>query len=305
MEAVQAQHYPNLVHVVLDNASTDDTPDIIASYANDRVPLKTARNDAILPLSQNWNAAVGLIPPSATYFRMLSADDTIRPDYVQLTVEVAERYPNVGVVGCLFHENDGPTVESSWPSDRNVFSGREAVQLYFRTISSCWLPTAHALYRCDELKRHEPYFHELLIANDLAATMNVLSHRDMGFVHADLAMTRLHVKNITSTALVLEERHTYEWLYFLEYYAPFGLGDDMAAEFSQLYRRHYLRQLLKSRFDVKRRQLYRLHMEGLERIGMRPSAANFLDALLDWPLVRMGRRRVWPDHPFRLETCAP
>jgi len=32
MQAVQAQDYPNLVHAVLDNASTDTTPEIIARY---------------------------------------------------------------------------------------------------------------------------------------------------------------------------------------------------------------------------------------------------------------------------------
>ena len=41
MACVQAQTYPNLVHIVLDNASTDATPEIINRYSGGRVPILT------------------------------------------------------------------------------------------------------------------------------------------------------------------------------------------------------------------------------------------------------------------------
>ena len=43
MDSVQVMEHPNS-HVVLDNASTDATPDIIREYANYRVPILTVRN---------------------------------------------------------------------------------------------------------------------------------------------------------------------------------------------------------------------------------------------------------------------
>jgi cellulose synthase/poly-beta-1,6-N-acetylglucosamine synthase-like glycosyltransferase len=67
MESVQALEYPNLVHVILDNASTDDTPAIIERYRARRVPLLTARNARTISMSANWNAAVALVPTSG-YF---------------------------------------------------------------------------------------------------------------------------------------------------------------------------------------------------------------------------------------------
>lgn len=68
MECVQAQTYPNLVHVVLDNASTDETPQIIESFKGRRVPILTARNFDIIPQQANWEKAIRLTPSGAAYF---------------------------------------------------------------------------------------------------------------------------------------------------------------------------------------------------------------------------------------------
>ena len=62
MACVQAQTYPNLVHIVLDNASTDATPEIISRYLNLRVPVVTKRNSTLLPQRENYNATVALAP---------------------------------------------------------------------------------------------------------------------------------------------------------------------------------------------------------------------------------------------------
>ena len=58
MESVQSVGIPKLVHIVLDNASMDATPDIIAQYRNRRVPVLTARDPTTLPMVANWSAAV-------------------------------------------------------------------------------------------------------------------------------------------------------------------------------------------------------------------------------------------------------
>jgi glycosyltransferase involved in cell wall biosynthesis len=49
LECVQAQTYPNLVHVILDNASKDSTPEIIERFKGGRVPLLVSRNPETVP----------------------------------------------------------------------------------------------------------------------------------------------------------------------------------------------------------------------------------------------------------------
>jgi glycosyltransferase involved in cell wall biosynthesis len=295
MDAVQAQDYPNLIHIVLDNASTDGTPSILQRYAAAKVPVRVSRNATLLPLAKNWNAAVALIPEHAKYFRILCADDLIAPTFMSRVIDVAERNPGVGVVGTLLHENDGPTVYSGLPLDREVMGGPEAIGLYFRR--QCWLPSLHAVYRCCEIVPGQSFFDEDLVANDLAASLRVLTRSELGIVPADLAMTRLHANSVTTRVLDGEQRHYYEWLVLLQRYASAGLGEGAATAHLVSYRRRYLRQLVKWRLRG-RRDLFTLHLKSLASLGMAPTIGHFADALLDWPLVRFGAREGWSGYPF-------
>ena len=294
MEAVQAQDYGNLIHIVLDNASTDDTPTILARFERARVPVKTARNKTTLPMNDNWNAAVTLIPPHACYFSIVCADDLIAPSYVRKTVNVAERNPQAGLVGCLFHYNTEVAIDPCWPSDCEVFPGREAVASYLR--GQRWMPSAHVLFRSRELAHRCPFFRDIL-ANDLAAVLDVLMQHDLGFVHEDLAMTRLHDETLSSAALDRDRRHLYEWFLFLREYGPQTLGAKAAREFTLLYRRYYLRQLIKWRAKGAR-DVYKLQMDGLRSIDAAPRLADFADALWDWVMVCADLRHVWSGYPF-------
>src|SRR5688572_574004 len=78
LACVQAQTYPNIIHVVLDNASTDDTAEVIAGAVGGRVPILTKRNAATLGQVDNWNAAVAMTPAEAKYVKILCADDLMR-----------------------------------------------------------------------------------------------------------------------------------------------------------------------------------------------------------------------------------
>ena len=290
MDCVQAQRYSNLVHVVLDNASNDDTPAILARYANSRVPVVVSRNSGVLPLVANWNAAVGLIPAEAKYFRVLSADDLIASDYVARVVEVAERHENVGVVGCLYHATHTLPVKSPWPEGREIFDGRWAIQRMFR--GEAWLPSSHALYRVKDRVPGQPFYDGRILVCDLDATLRVLVRTDLGFIHSDLATTRIHATSHSENVVERYKINMCEWFYFIERYAPEAFGGLDYRGPQQLYRRYYLRQLLKWRFGANR-EIYERHVAKLAALDVRPPLWQFADALGDWVLVRTGLRPVW------------
>lgn len=295
MAAVQAQDYPNLLHIVLDNASTDKTPDILSRYADARIPVRVSRNSSLLPIEKNWNAAASLIPPEAKYFRFLCADDLIAPGFMSKAIDVLERNPGAGVAAVLFHYNDGPTVDAGWPAEGDVISGREAISLYFR--NQALLPSLHAVHLRTSISPDRPFFDEALIAYDLDATFRVLCESDMGMVRVDLAMTRLHQDTITSQVLDRERRHYYEWLYFLQRYAPVGLGQEEADAILRKYRRQYLRLLVKWYLKGDRERPVQ-HLEGMAKLGIRPRTLEFADALLDWLLVKFNVRTPWVGYPL-------
>src|SRR5689334_8115643 len=98
MQCVQAQSYPNIVHIVLDNASTDDTAEIISSFRDARIPVASHVNEKLLPLQENWNRAFSYVPADAVYVKLLCADDLLRYDCIEKFVELAESDPQIEIV---------------------------------------------------------------------------------------------------------------------------------------------------------------------------------------------------------------
>ena len=294
MEAVQAQTYRNLVHIVHDNASTDATPEILARYGKARVPVEVVRTAKTSPIAQNWNAAVARVPAGAKYFRVLCADDLIEPEFVTSTVAVAERNPSVVVVGCGLRHREAHAINAQWDAGREVFPGQEAARRFF--LGTGLIVAHQTLIGRSVLDWRTPFFDEDLVANDTDACLRLLRHGDWGFVHNVLATTRDH-PDTQSQAIVKAGMHQCEYLVLLERHAEFAFGKVEGRRWVQKYRRYYLRQLLRSRIKGAS-DIYGRHVTLIRRSGLRSMGWQFLDAIADWPLARLGLRPVWTGYPF-------
>lgn len=292
MDCVQAQTYRNVIHIVLDNASTDATPAILRDYENAAFPVRVSRNVTCLSLSLNWNAAVTLVPPEAKYFRVLCADDIMAPEFLSKTVAVGERHRNVGLVGCRLHVNNEPAFPTQRTPDREVFSGRETLRDYFGSQFWNWIPTGHCLYRTTELARRKPFFPGNVILSDLGASIEVLLESDLGFVHEDLGMTRMHAVNQTNSVVRPAMMSLCEHYYFARRYGPLVLSETDAREALRLYERFYFRKMVRWALTGKH-SLFQRHKRRLAELGVEPPAWKYVDAVVDWPIARFNLRPKW------------
>lgn len=96
IESVLAQNFPSFELVVLDNACTDDTAVIVKSYQDPRIRL--VHNDTTLPLTDNWNHAVGLC--RAPFVKLLCADDLLRPDCLRIQYQLLAADPELAMTAC-------------------------------------------------------------------------------------------------------------------------------------------------------------------------------------------------------------
>lgn len=295
MDSVQAQTYPKLVHVVLDNASTDATPEILSRYQVARVPVVVKRNAQTLPIGPNWNAAVRLTPADAAYFRVLCADDILSPDFVAHTVDLAEHHPSVMVVGCKLRHRGANPDNAGWEADRSVFSGREAAERFF--LGTGLIVAHQTLMRRRALDLRKPFFEECMTTNDTETCLDLLRHGDWGFVHETLAITRDHPDTDSNTRMRRLHLDVCEYLVLLKRYAPFALGVERGEALYAKFRRYYLRQVLRWRAQG-RRDIFEEHASVLRQLGAPITASAMLDALIDWPLARLQLRPTWHGYPF-------
>ncbi len=88
-----SQTYPALEVVVVDNASTDRTAEVVASLADPR--LRFERNDRNLGLFGNFNRCIELA--RGTLVHILHSDDTIPPGFTRACVDLILAHPEVAM----------------------------------------------------------------------------------------------------------------------------------------------------------------------------------------------------------------
>ena len=93
----QYSHYPNLELVLVDNASSDGTPEFLREYASQHDNTVLCLNDDNLGFSAGNN--VGLKAATGDYFVILNNDTYVTAGWVQGLLRSLRRHPNVGLVG--------------------------------------------------------------------------------------------------------------------------------------------------------------------------------------------------------------
>jgi glycosyltransferase involved in cell wall biosynthesis len=95
LESALAQRYEPLEVLVMDNASTDETPEVLARYAADP-RLRVIRNERNVGMARNHN--LGLTNARGEYILFLSADDALVEDAVDRVMRYYDAHPDVDVV---------------------------------------------------------------------------------------------------------------------------------------------------------------------------------------------------------------
>jgi glycosyltransferase involved in cell wall biosynthesis len=89
IESALGQTYTNLEVIVVDNASSDNTPAVVASYRDER--LRYVRNEKNLGLFGNFNRCIELA--QGKYLHILHSDDYIDSDFTRRCVAFFYEHP--------------------------------------------------------------------------------------------------------------------------------------------------------------------------------------------------------------------
>ncbi len=129
VRSVLDQGLDDIEVLVLDNASTDDTPQVMAEFATDP-RVRYMRNRHNYGPGYNWGN--GLWVAQGRYFTYLSADDYFNPGHLARLLPVLQAHPEaaVGYTGIRWVDEDGrPLVQPRHPGYRaaDYVGGRNEV----------------------------------------------------------------------------------------------------------------------------------------------------------------------------------
>ncbi|MBS0386444.1 MAG: glycosyltransferase family 2 protein [Proteobacteria bacterium] len=300
IRAVQAQTYRPLVHCILDNASSDGTPAIIARYAGGRVPIIAGRNPETISFQRNFNAVLELMPEETAYFRMLHADDGMPPNAIEDMMKIAVSAHDIVLVagGERMNGKDRPHF---FPPECQVF---EASNMLARTlVDEAHVPSAHVLWRRDTVREGEEFYPTDMVECIIAAVHRVLSRGGRaGFVHGHVADTLRYAGSgsLIDTFAPTVKAVLWEKLLFIERYGPAALSNREYEFVHRRFRRVFYRRLLWWAATGRTGMAMRDYRRMRER-GLRPMPWDFVDAVAVWPAYLFAKRfsrphaaRPWP-----------
>lgn len=198
--AALSQTYQHFEVLVSDNASTDETPDVLRQFGDPR--LRIVRQKSNIGLLPNWNAC--LAEARGEYIVYCSDDDRLSPRMVEWCVAVAARDSQVPIVLGLY--------DSSWPAEGRVLHASPSDKF----TTGIWKGT-RLLVEYLRNKRFATHICSMMIRSsilraggglpldfptncaDIAAWTPLLMKGDVGFVNDTCATYCAHSASETST----------------------------------------------------------------------------------------------------------
>jgi glycosyltransferase involved in cell wall biosynthesis len=188
IEGVLKQTYPNFEYVILDNASTDGTAEIIADYASRDSRIRTFRNPETLKIIDNWNESLTHIAAEAKWVKFAFADDILFPHCVADMVAIGESNEKIGLVSA-YHLNGRTVANVGLPMHQTIADGRDMLKAHLlRRIHVCLDSPNTVLYRRGVLDQLNGFDNHYLHA-DTELALRILNRNSLGFVHQVLTWT--------------------------------------------------------------------------------------------------------------------
>jgi glycosyltransferase involved in cell wall biosynthesis len=234
VESIARQTYENWEYVIVDNASTDGTPDIAQRFSEADSRIRYERHDEFVEVNASHNRAFDAVGAESAYCKLVGADDWLYPECLSLMVELAERHPEVGVVGG--YRLTGRRVDlvglPYWQSSER---GREVLSRSLRLELSVVGSATALLYRAALVRERGQFFDTSFRHADTEAAYWSLMRSDFGTVHQVVTYTR----EVDDRESSLSERLASMWVERLRFLVIYG-PDTMPRN---VYRRELRRQL--------------------------------------------------------------
>ena len=150
LESIEAHsHWPNLELIVVDNASSDGTPEFLRDWERGGAGRKAILNDQNLGFAAGNNA--GLAAATGDYLILLNNDTYVTPNWVRTLVNHLRRSPGIGILGPVTNNiGNEARIEVQYNDMREM---RRAAAAYTRRHAGELLPIRTVAFFCVAMPR--------------------------------------------------------------------------------------------------------------------------------------------------------
>lgn len=216
IKGVLAQRYDNFEYIIVDNASTDRTPEIIERLCSDDPRVRVFRNPSTVPVIDNLNACAAKCSADSRWIKYALADDFLFPNCLEEMLRVGEASETIGLVSA-YRLYGTQLTNVGLPVEKSVFKGKDILKRQLlRQLHVCSASPNTVMYRKSAFDAlgglDKRYLHA-----DTELAFRLLDQYDLGFAHCVFTQTGLHGARG-------ENRSIYNGLVIREY-LEFGFRD--------------------------------------------------------------------------------
>lgn len=189
INSILSQTYKNFELIIVDDASADQTTQIIRSSKDKRIRLITNSNNLGISKSRN----LGLSLAKGKYVAMSDQDDLSAPTRIAKQVAFLEKNPDVGMVATAAKELRFGKINSIYKSEsRSHIIG-------WRLLYRCNIVHSSVCYRLDILNKHKlSYNDSYRYAEDFVLFNEISQISNISILDEELVTYREHEKNASS-----------------------------------------------------------------------------------------------------------
>ena len=191
ISGVLAQRYNNFEYIIVDNASTDRTPEIIDRVVAGDSRVKVIRNPTTIGVIDNFITCAEHCSDDSEWIKYALADDYLYPNCLEEMLLVGQMSERVGFVSA-YRLYGSQLTNVGLPPDQSVFKGADILkQQLLRKLHVCSGSPNTVMYRKSAFLDRGGFDNTYLHA-DTELAMRLLDKFDLGFAHCVFTKTGLH-----------------------------------------------------------------------------------------------------------------
>lgn len=224
IDSVLAQTFTDWELIIVDDCSSDETPEVIARYESLDPRIRSIRNDPNKKLPASLN--VGMDAAAGSYLTWTSDDNFYRPHALQRMVEELDADPELGVVyaDCMLIDDELHELGIAEVAEPEVL-------LLWNCVRGCFM------YRREVHEALSGYDVNRFLVEDWDFWLRASIQFKLKPIREDLYLYRMHDRSLTATRL--QDIHRKTALIIEEYLdkVPYAKGEARLKSYFQLV--HY------------------------------------------------------------------
>jgi len=216
IESILSQSFNNFELILVDDCSTDQSPEIINKFNDSRIRhIRLNKNHGGPSKPRN----MGINQANGDYIALFDSDDIMLPNKLERSVAMLDRFPEISVVfsDCFRFSNNGTilpnTLLQGYSGLRNLLT--ESVEKHFHILSPLdayrnlfrenYIPTSSVMMRKEVFKNVGLFDEELVNGDDRDMWFRLSNLYSFGFIDIPLHKYRVRTGSVSSRGIMTHQ----------------------------------------------------------------------------------------------------